>query len=40
MQKGAILWKCVNTFVAHCSLINPRAAFAFRVTLSNGSRIR
>ena len=21
MQKGAILWKCVKTFVPHCSLI-------------------
>ena len=24
MQKGAILWKCVNTFVPHCSFSLPK----------------
>ena len=23
MQKGAILWKCVNTFVPHCRFFMP-----------------
>ena len=25
MQKGAILWKCVNTFVPHC--LNPKLCY-------------
>ena len=29
MQKGAILWKCVNTFVPYC--LNPKLCYCTQV---------